>query len=195
MISAIADRISEEMLHEGLILEEDRELYQYGFFLLISRGIFFVIAGIAGALVGNLWDSIFFYILFSLLRGYAGGLHADREAVCLFSTTASLFLAAKIIFCLRRSNYVILSCGVLVVCSALVLLIAPLDSDSKPLGESEMRHYRKVTRLLTLIMNLSSFVWLMAGYPQFLFISCVVTGVEAVLLILGKAKRRWQDGI
>ena len=26
MISAIADRISEEMLHEGLILEEDREL-------------------------------------------------------------------------------------------------------------------------------------------------------------------------
>lgn len=195
MISAIADRISEEMLHEGLILEEDRELYQYGFFLLISRGIFFVIAGIAGALVGNLWDSIFFYILFSLLRGYAGGLHADREAVCLFSTTASLFLAAKIIFCLRRGNYVILSCGVLVVCSALVLLIAPLDSDSKPLGESEMRHYRKVTKLLTLLMNLSSFVWLMAGYPQFLFISCVVTGVEAVLLILGKAKRRWQDGI
>ena len=195
MISAIADRISEEMLHEGLILEKDRELYQYGFFLLISRGIFFVIAGIAGALVGNLWDSIFFYILFSLLRGYAGGLHADREAVCLFSTTASLFLAAKIIFCLRRGNYVILSCGVLVVCSALVLLIAPLDSDSKPLGESEMRHYRKVTRLLTLLMNLSSFVWLMAGYPQFLFISCVVTGVEAVLLILGKAKRRWQDGI
>lgn len=195
MISAIADRISEEMLHEGLILEEDRELYQYGFFLLISRGIFFVIAGIAGALVGNLWDSIFFYILFSLLRGYAGGLHADREAVCLFSTTASLFLAAKIIFCLRRGNYVILSCGVLVVCSALVLLIAPLDSDNKPLGESEMRHYRKVTRLLTLLMNLSSFVWLMAGYPQFLFISCVVTGVEAVLLILGKAKRRWQDGI
>ncbi len=195
MISAIADRISEEMLHEGLILEEDRELYQYGFFLLISRGIFFVIAGIAGALVGNLWDSIFFYILFSLLRGYAGGLHADREAVCLFSTTASLFLAAKIIFCLRRGNYVILSCGVLVVCSALVLLIAPLDSDSKPLGESEMRHHRKVTRLLTLLMNLGSFVWLMAGYPQFLFISCVVTGVEAVLLILGKAKRRWQDGI
>ena len=195
MISAIADRISEEMLHEGLILEEDRDLYRYGFFLLISRGIFFVIAGIAGALVGNLWDSIFFYILFSLLRGYAGGLHADREAVCLFSTTASLFLAAKIIFCLRRGNYVILSCGVLVVCSALVLLIAPLDSDSKPLGESEMRHYRKVTRLLTLLMNLSSFVWLMAGYPPFLFISCVVTGVEAVLLILGKAKRRWQDGI
>lgn len=195
MISAIADRISEEMLHEGLILEEDRELYQYGFFLLISRGIFFVIAGIAGALVGNLWDSIFFYILFSFLRGYAGGLHADREAVCLFSTTASLFLAAKIIFCLRRGNYVILSCGVLVVCSALVLLIAPLDSDSKPLGESEMRHYRKITRHLILLMNLSSFVWLMAGYPQFLFISCVVTGVEAVLLILGKAKRRWQDGI
>lgn len=195
MISAIADRISEEMLHEGLILEEDRELYRYGFFLLISRGIFFVIAGIAGALVGNLWDSIFFYILFSFLRGYAGGLHADREAVCLFSTTASLLLAAKIIFCLRRGNYVILSCGVLVVCSALVLLIAPLDSDSKPLGESEMRHYRKVTRLLTLLINLSSFVWLMAGYPQFLFISCVVTGVEAVLLILGKAKRRWQDGI
>lgn len=195
MISAIADRISEEMLHEGLILEEDRELYRYGFFLLISRGIFFVIAGIAGALVGNLWDSIFFYILFSFLRGYAGGLHADREAVCLFSTTASLLLAAKIIFCLRRGNYVILSCGVLVVCSALVLLIAPLDSDSKPLGESETRHYRKVTRHLILLMNLSSFVWLMAGYPQFLFISCVVTGVEAVLLILGKAKRRWQDGI
>lgn len=195
MISAIADRISEEMLHEGLILEEDRELYQYGFFLLISRGIFFVIAGIAGAFVGNLWDSIFFYILFSLLRGYAGGLHADREAVCLFSTTASLFLAAKIIFCLRRGNYVILSCGVLVVCSALVLLIAPLDSDSKPLDESEKRHYRKITRHLILLMNLSSFVWLMAGYPQFLFISCVVTGVEAVLLILGKAKRRWQDGI
>ena len=117
MISVIADRISEKMLHEGLILEEDRELYRYGFFLLISRGIFFVIAGIAGVLVGNIWDSIFFYILFSFLRGYAGGLHADREAVCLFSTTASLFLAAKIIFCLKCGNYVMFSSCVLIVSS------------------------------------------------------------------------------
>ena len=126
MISVIADRISEKMLHEGLILEEDRELYRYGFFLLISRGIFFVIAGIAGAFVGNLWDSIFFYILFSFLRGYAGGLHADREAVCLFSTTASLFLAAKIIFCLKCGNYVMFSCCLLIVSSLLVSFIAPV---------------------------------------------------------------------
>ena len=190
MISAIADRISEEMLHEGLILEEDRELYQYGFFLLISRGIFFVIAGIAGALVGNLWDSIFFYILFSLLRGYAGGLHADREAVCLFSTTASLFLAAKIIFCLKCGNNVMFSSCVLIVSSLLVSFIAPLDTDSKPLSKSEMFHYRKTTRHLTICMNLNSFIFLAAGYPQLLFINCTATCMEAVLLILAIVKRK-----
>lgn len=188
MISVIADRISEKMLHEGLILEEDCELYRYGFFLLISRGIFFVIACIAGALVGNLWDSIFFYILFSLLRGYAGGLHADREAVCLFITTASLFLAAKIIFCLKCGNYVMFSCCVLIVSSLLVFFIAPLDTDSKPLSKLEIRYYRRIVRLLTLLMNFGSFGLLAAGYSQFLFINCLVTGMEAALLILGKIK-------
>lgn len=91
MISRLANIISEKLLRAQVIEEADRELYVYGFFILLSQGIYFCLTALFGFLFGTLWENIVFYIMFSILRGYAGGFHASSESTCAFLTIAALF--------------------------------------------------------------------------------------------------------
>lgn len=89
MITMLGDRIARAMVRAGAVPEDEQELYSYGFFLLLSKGLFLLVTASCGAMLGVLWESVLFYALFTLLRGYAGGIHAEKEGTCLICTTAS----------------------------------------------------------------------------------------------------------
>ena len=82
----IAERITQKLIASSVIEEGDRELYRYGFFILLSSILYLVVAAIFGSAFGILWESIVFYFLFSILREYAGGIHAKTEHGCMLST-------------------------------------------------------------------------------------------------------------
>ena len=91
MISRLSNRIVQSLYKSGAIPAEEKELYNYGFFLLLSKMFFLGIAMAFGAIWNVFWESLLFYIMFSILREYAGGVHASKEAICLISTTTSMF--------------------------------------------------------------------------------------------------------
>ena len=69
-----------------VIEEDDKELYTYGFFILLSHLFYLAIAILLGVLLGILTENLLFYIFFMLLRNYAGGFHAKSERVCTLLT-------------------------------------------------------------------------------------------------------------
>lgn len=60
----IAEQITCKLIASSVIEEGDRELYSYGFFLLISKIFFFFVAVIAGLLTDTTVESIIFYVVF-----------------------------------------------------------------------------------------------------------------------------------
>ena len=154
MISSLSSLITEALYKSQVIAEEDKELYVYGFFVLLSKGLFFLVSALFGWMLGVLWESIVFYIMFSSLRSYAGGFHASKESICTCCTTAALFLSSlSIRYTERIGNSVIPFC-ILALCCSVVYLLCPLDSEDKPLTSSELTLYRKKTREIVLSLRI-----------------------------------------
>lgn len=189
MISSLSSLITEALYKSQVIAEEDKELYVYGFFVLLSKGLFFLVSAFFGWMFGVLWESIVFYIMFSTLRSYAGGFHASKESICTFCTTASLFLSSLSIWHMERiGNPVIPSC-ILTVCGVVVYLLAPLDSEEKPLTRTELALYRQKTREMVIVIWIISIIGLCYHISALLYAASISMLIEGGLLALGKFKR------
>lgn len=186
MATRIATYITNKMLASSVIEEGDSELYCYGFFLLITRFFFFLVAAITGFLSGLLFESIVFYVVFMLLRSYAGGVHARTEAACTVLTTLALATSVFGIKIIVRMESKIIPMLMLVSGSLCILLLCPLDTKEKPLSEQEKVRYRLICYAVVLICIA---VALAADYLSFNHVfSPVVCGIflESVLLVIGK---------
>lgn len=188
MISKLSNSISEKLCYANVIPTEDQELYSYGFFLLLSRGFFFVVSVIFGALFQTIWESVIFYGLFSLLRGYSGGVHASAESVCMFFTTVLLLLASAFLHLMETSGCVTIAVVMLSVGGTAVFLLSPLDSEEKPLNSSERQYYRRISRFITAVTELIAFGAMAIGCYSVLYIVGICFFSESVLLLIGKVK-------
>lgn len=188
MISRLSSIITEALYKSQVIAEEDKELYTYGFFVLLSKTLFFLVSALFGWMFGVLWESMVFYIMFSTLRSYAGGFHASKESVCTCCTTVALFLSSLSIWYMERIGNTVIPFGILVMSGAVVYLLAPLDSEDKPLTHAEMVLYRQKTRVMDIAVVLLAISGLCLGQPGILYATSTSMELESCLLVLGKVK-------
>lgn len=184
MATKLAEHIVRKLIAVSVVEEGDRELYIYGFFLLITRFYFFLVTIAFGCFLRIPCESVIFYIVFILLRSYAGGVHAKTEMACTIWTTLAMGTATVTIKVLKASNAKLPLC--LLLCNICLLAFSPLDNREKPLGADEKRKYRKICFGLVLICDTVSIV------ADFLMISMlyypVMCGmcIEVILLSIGK---------
>lgn len=192
MISRLANIISEALLKEQVIKEAERELYVYGLFLLISQGLFFLLSVFFGFLFGQVWENAVFYIIFSILRGYAGGFHASKESVCAVCTTIALLLSAILIFALERVTGAFISFVLIFLGGIIIFRISPLDSEGKPLNEVERAEYKNKSIEVYAIIVLASLLGTACHIFGVLYAAATSIALEGVLLLIGKRKRNAQ---
>ena len=102
MIVKLSSKITELLINRDVISSENKELYDYGFFILLSQILYFIIALIFGIIFNVLLQSVVFYIAFQFIRKYAGGYHASTEGRCEIMSTLSI-LACIVMIWLSRS--------------------------------------------------------------------------------------------
>lgn len=185
----IAEHITQKLIASSVIEEGDRELYRYGFFLLLSSVLYLIVAAIFGSTFGILWESIVFYLLFSILREYAGGIHAKTEHGCMLSTILALLLSIIGIRKMMQAELSTAAMVFLIVGCAAVFLFSPLDVPEKPLSADDWRHYRRVSWRLAAVYALLG-VWAAAvGWP-ILYPIAASTTLEGILLLAGTINQK-----
>lgn len=186
MINNVSRRISAGLCKSGLIPSEDFELYAYGFFVILSRILFLIITILLGILFDIVWESVLFYTFFSLIRSYAGGIHAPKEWMCI------LFTSILFVFCIGTIKFLTLTnlnafIYVLFLLSIMaILILSPLDTKEKPINAKEKKIYRKTTYLLLLAIIVFSVVMLISNKQSFFYSGMISTVLESVLLLFGK---------
>ena len=189
MATAIAERIVGKLIATSVVEEVDRELYVYGFFLLITRFFFFLVTFAFGGLLGIPLESVIFYIVFILLRSYAGGVHAKTEMACTVWTT--LAMAASVLGIkameLTSSNFAVSL--ILITGSLCIFVFCPLDTKEKPLSSQEKKHYRIVCRLLISLCVAASII--AQSLPLSIVRYSIASGIflESIFLSLGKLNK------
>lgn len=190
MISKLSSKIADRLCAEAVIAADDKDLYSYGFFVILSRILFFVEATIFGIILHTVVESIVFFVLFSIIRSYAGGVHASSEFKCTAYTTSALLICILSIKTLMQYNFDYIILILLILSAICILLLSPLDSLEKPLNKEETKHYRKVSWIITGLIIVLTLAFYLLDLKS-ISLSCAISLVlESVLLIAGKVKEK-----
>lgn len=193
MINNLSTRLTDKLLSKGSITEDERELYIYGLFMLISQLMYLVLACIFGLLFECFFESIIFYVAFQFIRRYAGGYHATTETRCEILSTLSIVASIGIIKLSKIYDFKTILLFITVVSMVLIFYFCPLDTPEKPLSEKEFKYFRKISWIILLVI---SSIIIVSYFFKFniLFTPCCVSLIlESILLVAGKIKRVHQE--
>lgn len=193
MINNLSTRLTDKLLSKGSITEDERELYIYGLFMLISQLMYLVLACIFGLLFECFIESIVFYIAFQFIRRYAGGYHAATETRCEILSTLSIVASIGIIKLSKIYDFKTILLFITLMSMVLIFFLCPLDTPEKPLSEKEFKYFRKISWIILLVI---SSIIIVSYFFKFniLFTPCCVSLIlESILLVAGKIKRVHQE--
>ena len=189
MISKLSQRITSKLISNGNILDEEKDLYAYGLFMLISHLFFFFISITFGIVFSCIFESLVFYLAFQFIRRYAGGYHASTEIRCDIMSTASILVCIMVIWLAKRYEFEIPLLFTTIISAVIIFIFCPLDTPEKPLTDKERYHYRKISWLILLIISALVLVSFIFEW-NFLFApSCLSLILEGILLIAGRIKK------
>lgn len=189
MISKLSTHITKRLLSNGTISIEDKELYVYGIFMLISQFMFFIFTSILGLILGCFIESIIFYIAFQFIRRYAGGYHAATETRCEILSTLSILACVAAIRLSKIYDIQTVLLIISAVSAVCIFAICPLDTPEKPLTDKEFKYFRKISLLILLIISAAivvSYVFKIKILFAPLSLSLIL---ESILLVAGKIKK------
>ena len=186
MVTWLAERISNELIRANIIDTSEKDLYVYGFFLLISKLSFLVLSIMAGFTLKITAEAVVFYVSFIIIREYAGGVHAKTEMVCMITTSLVIVLSIMLIKLMILWCAQVLPLAMLFVGYVLIYAFSPLESNKKPLNSTERIKYRKIIlQIITLYAFVVATGWCV-GYKRIAYSVICAVFLEGVLLLVGK---------
>ncbi len=169
-----------------IIEHDDRELYVYGFNQGLNILLNLITTLVVGLLFRNILELAIFIAAYIPLRSFAGGYHAKTPVRC-YIFSIILILAFSLI--IKYVHFTILICSIIiVVSSAIILCLAPVEDKNKPLDKEEQSVYRKRTYFIW-VTELAVTI-ICCCLKQIVPVVCLTMTflVMAVMLILGKLK-------
>lgn len=189
MISKLSNKIVKCFVKQSNISDDEQELYQYGFFILFSQILYFIIALIIGILCEVILESIIFYIAFQFIRRYAGGYHASTETRCEVLSTLSILACIVAIKLSKTYDFQTVLLLITILSAVCIFVFCPLDTPEKPLSEKEYKYFRKVSWLILFVIAAAIIVSYVFKFQMVTVPCCLSLILESILLAAGKIKR------
>lgn len=189
MISKLSEKIIQRLLSRSIISHDEKDLYEYGLFMIISYIVFFVVSLSIGFALNVLLESVFFFVSFCMIRNYAGGFHANKETQCMFLTTLSILVGILIIRLLIDHNAVVVSCIIISLSAICFFLLKPLSSSQKQISAEEMSCYHRKVSRLTLMCVFFFLLCLILNKYSIAFSLSSGLMIANALFVIGKLQR------
>ena len=162
MLDKIAETVVERLLRKNVIIKEDYEIYEFGIKQLIITIVNMITAIVIGIVTKELVQTIIFVLAFMIIRSNAGGYHATTPLKCYVLSTLTIFITLSAMKHIELDMFLLI---IMLLCSSLVILIlAPVDTENKPLDNLEHGYYRKKARIVWGIETLLAIVCVMVSF-------------------------------
>lgn len=167
---------------------EDPEIMEYGFYILMSKIIFITSIIIIGVIFSELVPILLFTLFYTPLRSFAGGIHATTPSRCFVFSLVMLILVAmfnKYIFVSRYILFVFL-----ILASIIIILLSPVETANKPLDEIEKNIYGIKTKIIMLIDVIVGVIFELFSYEIVLNNVMFAFFVISIMLALGEIENK-----
>lgn len=186
MLNKLSVLLTEKMLQKGSITKEDRELYVYGSFMLLSHLLYLVLICIVGLLLGCILESLVFYVAFQFIRGYAGGYHAKTESRCEILSALSLVVCIVLIRLSKSYDLQTVLFILSIISAVCITIFSPLDTPEKPLSKKERKYFRKISLVILFVIIAVILTTYILHFNALLISCCCSVILEAILILCGK---------
>lgn len=142
MVSEISESFAKRLVKKEIIAGEDIEAYQFGIECFIMKAFHLISYFLIAVFFHMVLEMFVFLIAFTPLRIYSGGYHAKTPLKCYLISCCTVLS----VMCLIRFAplYIIQYSLILaMVVSVVLLIIAPVETSTKPLDETEKKYYKK----------------------------------------------------
>lgn len=182
MLKAKSLNFARTLAEKNIINEQDIEIVSHGITVGIRLCINTVLTLMLGAVLGMAFESVFFIIMFSAVRSYAGGFHFEKPLFCYIMSSAAIILSLLIAKSVP-SDYIGLLNIVLSAASMTVLLrFAPIGTASKPLDDKEKVFFRKKAIRNSLIEIIMAVILFALNMKVYSFIVVLAVTLSTVLV-------------
>ena len=174
--------------------EDDKEVYEYGFMLLLSTFSAFVSTAVISIIADSIQSWLAYLLYFFLMRLFTGGFHAKTFKSC-FITTNCIYVvivfSSKITEALvdQYSHITIVIQSLLIIGFLITIIFSPMDSPNHPSSEEKLRKFKGIVIILSCLSIIS--IVLYDHYLTKMFIPAVFAYCwTSLLIIIEKIKRR-----
>ncbi len=180
----LINKITDFYIKKSYISEDKREIYSYGFKLIIADIINFSIVMLLGVISGKFLESIVFLITLCGVRQFSGGFHAKTFWMCRLSMIVT-FLCVIIIshFLSETACYNIINIGIINGISVIVIAaLAPVEHPNKPLTGEQKKKNKRNAIITSLLLSVISIILIEANRIEGVTISITLTAVVILMI-------------
>ena len=159
-MESLSKALSDYMVGNSVIREEDNEIISYGIDLFLSSMFELISIFLVSVFVGNLKETLFFFIAFIPLRIYAGGYHANTKLRCYIVSLVVYVLFTLLMGVIPQAYYVNVSLLGVLLSFVIVYIFAPIVHNNKSVNSLERKTYRKFSIIISVIEILLIFILL-----------------------------------
>ena len=141
MIESLSKYISHFLYKNKIVDEDDLSIYQYGFEIIISTLLGFLITILIGIVLKMIFTSILYYIIFVFVRQLTGGYHANSYFKCNLIFAIISFMTLGITkLAVISEQYTFAFYLILLITSLLIIgLYSPVENEFKPLDAKQKK--------------------------------------------------------
>lgn len=155
MIHRISQMITDFLISQKVIQEEEADIYTYGYETTLSAVIDFVIVLVIGAILHRMLIAFIFFTMFVSIRFYTGGFHASTYVKCKATFITILLI---VLFC----SSIKLSLGAIILIMLQFLItvycLSPIDNVNKPLDKKEKEKYHKISIIYSFLWSIADII-------------------------------------
>lgn len=197
MLNQWANRLTDTLYRHCPIDSSRRQVYVYGFELLISTSSSILSILVLSALLSLPHYAVIFLTVFISLRLFNGGFHAKTYGRCFFLTNAvyvavliaTLFFQNILPASTHRAGYILIT----FVAITVIIVLSPIRHVKHPLSEERYRYNQKIGRCLALVILLLNCVLLWCPISSVCPILISITLIAvAIMMIIPKFTERRQ---
>lgn len=187
IMERLANYITDSYIKKGIIDKEKRDIYCYGFKLIIADIINYLIIITGGIVFHRIFESIVFLICLCGLRQFSGGFHAKTFWLCRLSMIATYISVVLITDRIMYMDYIVVLIALIDLFSVgYIGIFSPVEHPNKPLSDRQKRK-NKIRAIITSgIMSVVSVILTYNGMKLGVTISITLLAV-VILMIIGSA--------
>lgn len=154
----ISSSIADFYIKRNIIKSDEKEVYQYGFELILNDVITFGLILLLSILFWNVRYGIEFLFVFCLTRIYCGGYHASKSYICritMITIFCCIYLITAVILLLNPAILYFL----LIINLLMILPLIPVKHPNKELTAEQVKRNRKYGILIYLFFSIISIIF------------------------------------